>query len=393
MKAYTYVIIGGGMAADSAIKGIREVDQSGTIALIGKEDFPPYDRPPLTKKLWTGKKQLEDIWRKTAINSVDLYLNQRVVSIDPKKKIVTDDGGLEYEYKKLLIATGGKPRRLPFGGDLVRYFRSLKDYQDLRAEAEQGVKEFIVIGGGFIGSELAAALTIQAQKVTMIFPGAGISDNVFPPGLVQHINDYYREKGITLLTGEEVTAVEQAGARVVVRTKSGKSVEGDHVVAGIGITPNVELAQAIGLEVDNGIHVGEDLQTSHADIYAAGDVANFANAYLGGRTRVEHEDNTNTMGKLAGYNMAGKPTPYTHLPMFYSDLFDMGYEAVGKLDSKLTMVEDWKEQPYKKGVVYYLDGSTLRGVLLWNVWDQVDAARDLMRSVSPHSAKDLIGKI
>jgi NADPH-dependent 2,4-dienoyl-CoA reductase/sulfur reductase-like enzyme len=177
------------------------------------------------------------------------------------------------------------------------------------------------------------------------------------------------------------------------KTKSGKSIEADHVVAGIGITPNVELAQAIGLEVDNGIHVGEDLQTSHADIYAAGDVANFANRYLGGRTRVEHEDNTNTMGKLAGYNMAGKPTPYTHLPMFYSDLFDLGYEAVGKLDSKLTMVEDWKEQPYKKGVIYYLDGSTLRGVLLWNVWDKVDAARDLIRSVTPHSAKDLIGKI
>jgi NADPH-dependent 2,4-dienoyl-CoA reductase/sulfur reductase-like enzyme len=393
MKAYTYVIVGGGMAADSAVKGIREVDKTGTIALIGKEDFPPYDRPPLTKKLWTGKKQLEDIWRKTASHNVDLYLNQRVVSIDPKKKVVTDDGGLEYEYKKLLLATGGKPRRLPFGGDLVQYFRSLKDYQDLRARAEQGVKEFVVIGGGFIGSELAAALTIQAQKVTIIFPGQGIGDNVFPPGLAQHINDYYRSKGITVLAGEEVSAVEQAGSRVAVKTKSGKSIEADHVVAGIGITPNVELAQAIGLEVDNGIHVGEDLQTSHADIYAAGDVANFANSYLGGRTRVEHEDNTNTMGKLAGYNMAGKPTPYTHLPMFYSDLFDMGYEAVGKLDSKLTLVEDWKEQPYKKGVVYYLDGSTLRGVLLWNVWDQVDAARDLIRSVTPHSAKDLAGKI
>lgn len=393
MKSYTYVIVGGGMAADSAVKGIREVDPNGSIALIGAEDFPPYNRPPLTKALWTGKKQLEDIWRKTASQHVDLYLNQSIVSIDLKKKIVTDDGGLEYEYKKLLLATGGSPRRLPFGGDHIRYFRTVADYQALRAEAEQSVKHFVVIGGGFVGSELAAALTIQAQKVTMIFPGTGISDNVFPPGLVQQINEYYRQKGITLLSGEEVTSVEPKGSQVEVRTKSGKTVQADHVVAGIGIQPNVELAKSAGLKVDNGIHVGEDLQTSAADIYAAGDVANFPNDYLGGRARVEHEDNTNMMGMLAGYNMAGKPTPYTHLPMFYSDLFEMGYEAVGRLDSKFTMVEDWQEQPYKKGVVYYLDGSTLRGVLLWNVWDKVDAARDLIRSVTPHSAKDLIGKL
>jgi NADPH-dependent 2,4-dienoyl-CoA reductase/sulfur reductase-like enzyme len=392
MKHYTYVIVGGGMAADSAIKGIREVDESGSIALIGAENFPPYDRPPLTKALWTGKKSLDKVWRQTASRGADLYLNQRVTSIDPKSKIVRDDQDLEYEYDKLLLATGGTPRELPFGKGLIRYYRTMADYQALREQADKGGK-FAVIGGGFIGSELAAALAMHKQEVTMIFPGKGICANIFPPGLVEHLNNYFREKGVVVLNGEEVSDVQANGNSRQVKMKSGKSIQVDHVVAGIGIKPNVELAEKAGLEIDNGIVIGEDMQTSHPDIYAAGDVATFTNQYLGGRLRVEHEDNTNTMGKAAGRSMAGKPQPYDHIPMFYSDLFDLGYEATGRLNSHYQMVEDWKEQPYKKGVVYYLDGGHLRGVLLWNVWDKVDAARDLIRAVGPKLPKDLVGKI
>jgi len=392
MKLYNYIIVGGGMAADSAIQGIRSVDETGNIALIGAEDYPPYDRPPLTKGLWSGKKKLEKIWRQTASRGADLYLNQRVVSIDPLKKIVTDDKGIEYEYKRLLLATGGRPRELPFGKEHIRYFRTLKDYEALRAESDQG-GSFVVIGGGFIGSELAAALSMQGRQVTMIFPGKGICENIFPLAMVAYINNYFAEKGVKVLTGEEVIAVNPFGKSVEVVTKKGTKVQADHVVAGIGIQPNVELAEQTGLEVDNGIVVGEDLQTSHADIFAAGDVANFSNNLLGGRMRVEHEDNTNAMGKTAGLNMALAPTPYDHIPMFYSDLFELGYEAAGRLDSRLTMVEDWKEEPYKKGVIYYLDEGNLRGVLLWNVWDKVDAARDLIRSVGPKRPEDVKGKI
>ena len=392
MKNYTYIIVGGGMAADSAIQGIREVDEKGNIALIGAENYPPYNRPPLTKALWTGKKKLEDIWRQTARHGADLYLNQRVTSIDPAKKTVTDDQGLQYEYEKLLLATGGRPRELPFGTGQIRYFRTLEDYQALRDQADKGGR-FAVIGGGFIGSELAAALATHKQEVTLIFPGKGICENIFPQGLVTHLNAYFNEKGVNVLNGEEVAAVKANGKSVSVQTKKGKKVAVDHVVAGVGIQPNVELAQQAGLAVDNGIIVGEDLQSSHADIYAAGDVANFSNILLGGRLRVEHEDNTNTMGKAVGRNMAGSPTPYEHIPMFYSDLFDLGYEAVGRLDSRLKMVEDWKEEPYKKGVVYYLDDGNLRGVLLWNVWDKVEAARELMRTVGPKRAENLLGKL
>jgi len=392
MKSYKYIIVGGGMAGDSAVQGIREVDKTGSIALIGAENFPPYIRPPLTKGLWTGKKKLEEIWRQTAAHQVDLYLNQRVTAIDAHKKVVTDDQGLEFEYERLLLATGGRPRQLPFGKDLIRYFRTLDDYQAVHEQAAKGGR-FAVIGGGFIGSELAAALAMHQQQVTIIFPGPGISANIFPPGLVSHLNDYFTSKGIKVWSGEQVTDVRTSGQGVEVETKTGKKLEADYVVAGLGIEPNVELAEQIGLHVDNGILVGEDLQTSQADVYAAGDVANFVNNLLGGRMRVEHEDNTNIMGKAAGRSMAGHPQPYNHLPMFYSDLFDLGYEAVGRLDSSYELVEDWKEQPYKKGVVYYLDNGHLRGVLLWNVWDKVEAARDLIRSVGPKVGKDLLGKI
>ncbi len=392
MQHYKYIIVGGGMAGDSAIQGIREMDPEGSIALIGEENYPPYIRPPLSKKLWTGQKSLDDIWRQTARHHVDLYLNHSVTSIDPRLKIVKGDQDLELEYEKLLLSTGGRPRELPFGSGLIRYFRTLDDYQALHDEAKKGGR-FAVIGGGFIGSELAAALAMEKQPVTMIFPGSGIGSNIYPAGLVSFLDDYFKQHDVEIWSGEEVSGVSAKGKTVQVETKSGKKLEVDHVVAGIGLIPNTELAEKTGIDVDNGIIVGEDLQTNHADIYAAGDVANFSNPTLGGRVRVEHEDNTNVMGKAAGHSMAGRPEPYTHLPYFYSDLFDLGYEAVGRLNSKYQTVEDWKEKPYKKGVIYYLDGGLLRGVLLWNVWDKVDAARDLLRAVGPKLPKDLKGAI
>jgi 3-phenylpropionate/trans-cinnamate dioxygenase ferredoxin reductase subunit len=392
MKAYKYVIVGGGMAGDAAVQGIRAVDREGSIALFGAETFPPYIRPPLSKGLWLGKKKIDDIWRQTAQHNVELILGKRITSLDTRTKTLADEQGELYEYERLLLATGGSPRELPFGKGLIRYFRTLDDYQALREQADKGGR-FAVIGGGFIGSELAAALKLHEQQVTIIFPGDAICGAIFPPKMAQFLNEYFKEKGVDVWNGEQVTDVSQVENGLKLDTKSGKSLEVDHVVAGVGIEPNVDLARHAGLAVSNGIEVGEDLRTSQADIFAAGDVANFSNPLLGGRMRVEHEDNTNVMGRIAGGNMAGQSMPYDHIPMFYSDLFELGYEAVGRLNSKYEMVEDWKEEPYKKGVIYYLENGHLRGVLLWNVWDKVEAARDLIRSIGPKVPKDLIGKI
>ena len=160
----------------------------------------------------------------------------------------------------------------------------------------------------------------------------------------------------------------------------------------MGIHPNLELAKDAGLQAENGIIVDEHLQTSAPDVYAAGDAANFFHSVLEKRVRVEHEDNAVKMGQLAGRNMAGASESYTHVPMFYSDLFDLGYEAVGELNSKLQTVSDW-EEPFKKGVIYYLDEGRVRGVLLWNVWEKVEEARALMKQKGPFKDKELIGRI
>ncbi len=178
----------------------------------------------------------------------------------------------------------------------------------------------------------------------------------------------------------------------VLTTGSGRQLAVAAVVAGLGIEPNVGLAEAAGLACSNGILVDAQLRTTHPDVYAAGDVASVHSDVLGRRLRVEHEDAALTMGRAAGRAMAGDPAPYAHLPFFYSDLFDMGYEAVGTLDARLEMVSDWKE-PFREGVVYYLEGGRVRGVLLWNVWGQVDAARALIADAGPFREEDLRGRI
>lgn len=391
MKHYKYLIIGGGLAGDGATRGIREMDQDGSIGLISMESDPPYMRPNLSKGLWKGR-PVEKIWRHTEERG-ELNLGRKVTQLDPQKKTVQDDQGNEYTYDKLLFATGGSPKHLPLeANNNIIYYRNFEDYKHLRGMA--GVKEhFVVIGGSFIGSELAAALTIVGKKATMVFPGGAISENIFPSELAQFLNDYYRQKGVELVTGDSVASVHKEGDRLLVRTGSGRAIETDGVVAGIGIRPNVELAQAAGLKVEDGIVVNEWLETSVPDIYAAGDAANFFHAALQKRMRVEHEDNAVHMGKLAGRNMAGARDTYTHTPMFYSDLFELGYEAVGDMSSKLETVSDWQEGPFKKGVVYYLEDGRVRGVLLWNVWKQVDNARALMLERGPFKVKDLKGRI
>jgi 3-phenylpropionate/trans-cinnamate dioxygenase ferredoxin reductase component len=389
MTHYKYLIIGGGMTADAAVSGIRQIDSSGSIGLISAEAYPPYNRPPLSKRLWQGQ-PLESVWRGTESRDVELYLDRKVHAIDPQRKSVTDNQGTVYTFDRLLLATGGAPRRLPFGNDQIIYFRTLADYQRLRVLTEQK-QRFAVIGGGFIGSEIAAALALNGREVVILFPDAGIGGRIFPPDLAHFLNVYYREKGVEFLTGERVTNLEQHGEQLALKTKQGQEVVVDGVVAGLGIEPNTKLAQQAGLKVENGILVDEFLRTNDPNIYAAGDVANFFNPTLDTRLRVEHEDNANTMGQMAGRAMAGDPVAYHHLPYFYSDLFDLGYEAVGNLNPELETLVDWQD-PYHKGVIYYLQEGRVRGVILWNVWGQVEVARSLIAEPGPFRPQDLKGR-
>lgn len=385
MADYKYLILGAGMTADAAVRGIRDIDLHGSVGLISSENDPPYNRPPLSKGLWKGK-AIDTIWRKTEDFNVTLHLGRNVISLNADQHRLVDDQGEVYTGEKLLLATGGTPRRLPFGGDQIIYFRTLADYQRL-AKLSESFQDFAVIGGGFIGSEIAAALTMNGKKVTMLFPEDGIGALLYPHDLSQFLNGFYQDKGVNVLAGELLTGLEVDKGRSVLLTKSGRDVVADGVVAGIGILPNIELARQAGLNVARGILVDEYLLTSRPDIYAAGDVAEFFNPALGKRLRVEHEDNANTMGRMVGHNMAGALEPYYHLPFFFSDLFELGYEAVGELDSRLETVADW-EEPYKKGVIYYLGEERVRGVLLWNVWNKISNARRLIAEPGPINLAD-----
>lgn len=375
MAAYRYLIVGGGMTGDSASRGIRDHDPDGSIGLFGAESHEPYVRPPLTKGLWSGKDEAS-IFRGTPDLGVDVHAGTRVVSLDLAARTATADDGEMHSYEKLLLATGGTPRHLPGDGEGVIYFRTLDDYHRLRGLAGDGVR-VAVVGGGFIGSEIAAALSSNGCDVTIVFPDAGIGARLFPAELSAFVSDYYREKGVTVLSDELVETV-AAGS---LTTKSGTTVEADAIVAGLGIVPSTDLAESVGLEVDDGVLVDAYGRAGgRDDVFAAGDVARFPVPALGGTRRVEHEDHANTHGRLVGANMAGANEPYEHLPFFYSDLFELGYEAVGDVDSRLDTVSEWAE-PNRKGVVAYVDGDgKARGFLLWDVWGKVDSARELIRA-------------
>jgi NADPH-dependent 2,4-dienoyl-CoA reductase/sulfur reductase-like enzyme len=247
-----------------------------------------------------------------------------------------------------------------------------------------------VVGGGYIGSELAAALVRNGVDTVLIHTGAVLGDAVFPPALAERFEKLFRDAGVEIVAGSKVEAGEADADGVRLVLEGGDEVRADAVVSGLGIDVATGLAEAAGLAVDDGIVVDAQLRSSADGIWAAGDVASYPDRLLG-RRRVEHVDNANEMGRAVGRNLAGAGEPYTHTPYYYSAVFGIRYEAVGTLDSSLDTVEDWIDADH--GVVYYLDDDRVVGVLLWNVEDARDAARAVLAEADTLTRADLVGRI
>lgn len=389
-KSYDYVIVGGGVAATSAVKGIRAGDASGTIAVIGSEPDQPVYRPALSKDLWLkddatleGNSLAGDV---EDDDHADLVLDTTVTRIDPDAHAVGLADGSSVSYRKLLLATGAEPRTLGLDpGPRVVYYRTSADYARLRALVGPD-SHVVVVGGGYIGSEIASALVQNDVAVTLVLDLQDVQEQMFPRALAASLTKAFVDRGVTVVHGK-VDSGEDTGEGILVRLEDGTEITGDAAVIGVGVLPRTGLAEAAGIDVDNGIVVDDHLRTSATDVYAAGDVASYPDALLGQR-RVEHVDHAEKSGELAGKVMAGSDDTYAYTPFFWSDILDAGYEAIGETTSEHDMVEDWKDGEIGTGVVYYLKGGQVRGVLLWNVWDSVDAARDLIAETGKEPVSD-----
>jgi NADPH-dependent 2,4-dienoyl-CoA reductase/sulfur reductase-like enzyme len=388
VKRYKYLIVGGGMAADAAVRGIREEDADGSIGVLTLETDPPYQRPPLSKDLWTEDMPVAETDCGTASLGADVFTNSAVQSVNPEEKTVCGRSA-SYAYEKLLLATGGTPNTLPFPqSDRAIYYRTLDDYRVVK-KITQSAGEITIIGGSFIGCEMAAALLANHCNVTVIFPEQAPFRQIFPKVVSMDLLELFEQQGATMIPGIKLSDLNCDSDQCRLVLEDGRQLTTSAAVIGIGIKPNMELAESAGLKTGDGIEVNRQLQTSNPDIYAAGDVCCFYSPALNRMLRVEHEDHALQSGKIAGRNMAGQTISYDHLPFFYSSLFGQGCEAVGVLDSSLQTEGIWNGV-YEPGIWAYLENRRVCGVLMWNLSGKTDLARALICEPDPLSAEELM---
>lgn len=338
METAKYVIVGGGLAGFNAIPAIRERDPDGRIVLVTDEKERPYDRVPLSKRYLQGFLSRDGVFLRPQEfyeeNHVELATGRRATQLEVKRKIVSFDDGRDLRYEKLLLATGGTPRRLPLpGADLqgIHYLRTLEDSDVLKDAMARG-KKLVVVGGGFIGCEVAAAGVIKGLDTTVIEVGPYLLNMAFDEPTGRWLTDRLAAKGMKARCGERAARFLGTDGRVSgVETSGGATVPADLAVVGVGLVPNTDLAKAAGLQVDNGIVVNERLETSEPNVYAAGDVARFYAPVFERNLRVEHYDVAVRHGKVAGANMAGASVAFTDLPYFFSDMFELRIHVYGTL--------------------------------------------------------------
>ncbi|MDF8375727.1 FAD-dependent oxidoreductase [Weissella paramesenteroides] len=385
---YRYVIVGGGMVAGYAVKGIRQRDTTGSILVISKEADVPYERPALSKKLWLDDEFTEEDIKVGAetFSEVNFKFDTSVTKINRQDKLVKLDDDTMVHYEKLLLATGGEPKRVKGPEDShVLAFRDWSDYRRLRKFSGNG-QHVVIIGGGYIGTELAASLAQNNTEVTVIFPEQSLGEGKFPEKIRAEYEEAFKENDVAILSGKTVESYDRKDDQLIVKTTDGAKITADTIVIGLGITPNIELAKTSKLDLaDDGVKVDEHLQTSDTAIWAAGDIASYPDRILG-RQRIEHVDHARFSGELVGQNMAGADLPYQHTPYFYSMVFNISWQAIGSINLELEQLFDQRENGT---IVYFLRGNQLAGVLVWNVVVDLDDVRNLI--ANPPADGKLVG--
>lgn len=392
----THVIVGASLAGAKAAETLREEGFAGRIVLFGAERHRPYERPPLSKKVLRGEDDPASAFVHPygfyEQHDIELRLSTRIESIDPKLRLVEDQDGHLTHYDKLLLTTGSRPRRLKIEGsdlDGIVYLRTMDDVAALRKAVRPGTR-VVVVGAGWIGSEVAASLRQMEAEVALVDPAPTPLHAVLGPEVGAMYRDVHAEHGVELHLGSGVERFVGGSSVAGVVTGSGLEIDADVVVVGIGATPRIELAQRAGLAIKDGIAVDEHLQTSVPDIFAAGDVAAAWHPSLGWRLRVEHWANALNQGVTAAKNMLGAGEAYDRMPYFFSDQYDLGMEYSGYAPAWDEVV--FRGDPAAREVIaFWLSEERVVAAMNANVWDVVEPLQALIsarRRVDPRALAD-----
>jgi NADPH-dependent 2,4-dienoyl-CoA reductase/sulfur reductase-like enzyme len=385
---YKYVIVGGGVAAAAAVEGIRAHDREGSLLMLSRDNHPPYRRAALSKGLWTGEATLESLPIHDDSYYVDhnvtLELRHDVVEIDTEGRRLWDGSGVQYEYEKLLLATGGRPQILDARVEAttqVSYFHTLEDYISLRATLDR-VQHVLLVGAGYINLEIATALRRKGIEITMIYSEEYPLGRLLPREIGLVIADVCRENGVETVSNDKIAMLQEVGGLLQGQTHRGNMVTSQHAIISVGLNPHTGLAEAAGLEVDRAVEVDEYTRTTNEHIHAAGDCTEFPSPVLQRRLHMENWDHARAHGYAAGENMAGAERVYDHIAEYGASFFGVGWLAVGLIDPVLDMDIVWQAEP-RSGIVFYRELDVILGVVFWNVTPRVDAAREWLRSAKP----------
>ena len=390
----SYVIIGAGIAGGTAAETLRKQGFEGRVHLIGAEPYRPYDRPPLSKEFLSGAKEQEKLFFKPqdfyTEQSIELHLGTEATAIDPSLNTVTLANGESIRYDKLLLSTGSRVKRLPIPGSNLKGVHYLRTIDDSRALAHSmnGASKVVIVGAGFIGSEVAAVCKTAGLEVTVLEIQPQPMAHILGEKMGAIYANLHTNRGINLRLREGISEIRGSSRTEQVITDEGNAINCDFVVIGVGITPDTTLAESAGLHVDFGILTDQYCQTSHPDIYAAGDVANWFHPGLDRRLRVEHWDNALNQGAAAAKSMLGAPEPYSPTLYFWSDQYDLNIQYLGHA-TEWDHIAVRGNPADEKFTAFYLKDGSVHGALVVNNFRDIRPTRTLIGQRTPVTAASL----